>query len=115
MESQYQKYVQISYLAVAALVGFIFFTLAMKITGTYDLVLANIIARILIDLSGDLEKAVAPGGTLVLSGIISMREPAVRRTFDGLALVFDKQIQIDDWLGMIYRKPAANQETNGTT
>ncbi len=81
-------------------------------TGTYDLVLANIIARVLIDLAEDLDKAVAPGGTLVLSGIISMREPAVRRTFDGLGLEFVRQIQIDDWLGMIYRKPAAVQETN---
>jgi ribosomal protein L11 methyltransferase len=84
-------------------------------TGSYDLVLANIIARILIDLSADLARAVAPGGTLILSGIISMREPAVRRTFDGLGLEFDRQIQIDDWLGMIYRRPATSQETNGTS
>jgi ribosomal protein L11 methyltransferase len=73
--------------------------------GTYDLVLANIIARILIDLAPDLVKAVAPGGTLVLSGIISMREPAVRRTFDATHLVFDRQLQMDDWLAMIYRRP----------
>ena len=37
MENQYQKWVNLSYLAVAALVGFIFFTLAHKIIGAYDL------------------------------------------------------------------------------
>lgn len=76
--------------------------------GTYDLVLANIIARILIDLAVPLAEAVAPGGTLLLSGIISMREPAVRRAFDATGLVFDRQQQIDDWLVMIYRRPRAD-------
>lgn len=80
-------------------------------TGSYDLVLANIIARILIDLAPHLNNVVAPGGTLILSGIISMREPAVRRTFDDLGLEFVEQLQIDDWLGMIYRRPATDQET----
>lgn len=73
-------------------------------TGGYDLVLANIIARILIDLAPDLARAVAPGGTLVLSGIITMREPAVRRAFDGAGLVFGRQLQIEDWLAMIYHR-----------
>ncbi len=81
--------------------------------GTYDLVLANIIARILIDLSADLETAVAPGGTLVLSGIINMREPAVRRAFDATGLLYDRQLQIDDWLVMIYRRPLADAATDG--
>jgi ribosomal protein L11 methyltransferase len=81
--------------------------------GTYDLVLANIIARILIDLAPHLMAAVAPGGTLVLSGIISMREPAVRRAFDATGLVFDRQLQIEDWLVMIYRRPQEDA-TGGT-
>ena len=37
MESQYQKWVNISYLALAALLGFVVFSLSMKIAGTYDL------------------------------------------------------------------------------
>jgi ribosomal protein L11 methyltransferase len=79
-------------------------------TGEYDLVLANIIARILIDLSEDLARAVAPGGTLVLSGIIGMREPAVRRAFDALGLEFVRQEQIEDWIVMIYRRPGSTDE-----
>src|SRR5579884_2911403 len=39
-------------------------------TGQYDVVVANIIARILIELAPGLAAAVAPGGTLLLSGII---------------------------------------------
>ena len=37
MESQYQKWVNLSYLAVAALLGYLVFTLADKVVGTYDL------------------------------------------------------------------------------
>lgn len=37
MESQYQKWVNLSYLAVAALVGYILFSMSIKIVGTYDL------------------------------------------------------------------------------
>src|ERR687894_597038 len=57
--------------------------------GEYDLVVANIIARILIDLAPGLEKSVRTGGTLVLGGIIDVKEAAVRDAFNevGLALV----------------------------
>jgi len=37
MESQHQKWVNISYLALAILVGYIVFSGGMKISGTYDL------------------------------------------------------------------------------
>jgi ribosomal protein L11 methyltransferase len=74
-------------------------------TGTYDLVLANIIARILIDLTPGLAAAVPPGGTLVLSGIIESREPAVRRAFEAEGLVFDRRSQMEDWVALVYRRP----------
>ena len=37
MESQHQKWVNLSYLALAALVGYVVFTTASKIVGAYDL------------------------------------------------------------------------------
>jgi preprotein translocase SecE subunit len=37
MESQFQKWVNLSYLAVAALLGYLIFALSAKIVGTYDL------------------------------------------------------------------------------
>jgi preprotein translocase SecE subunit len=36
MESQFQKWVNLSYLAFAALLGYLVFTLSAKIVGTYD-------------------------------------------------------------------------------
>ena len=37
MENRYQKWVNLSYLVLAGLVGFIVFTLSFKLVGTYDL------------------------------------------------------------------------------
>lgn len=37
MENQFQKWVNISYLAVAILVGYIVFSMCLRIAGTYDL------------------------------------------------------------------------------
>ncbi len=75
--------------------------------GEYRLVLANIIARILIELAPGLAAATAPEGTLVLSGVIESKEPAVRRTFDALGMTFDRRAQMDDWVALVYRRPAA--------
>ena len=75
--------------------------------GTYDLVLANIIARVLVDLTSGLAAAVPPGGTLVLSGIIESREQAVRRAFEDAGLVFDRRTQMEDWVALVYRGPSA--------
>jgi ribosomal protein L11 methyltransferase len=60
------------------------------------------------DLAPGLTAATAPGGTLVLSGVIESKEPAVRRTFDALGMVFDRRTQMDDWVALVYRRPAFN-------
>ncbi|MCC6312627.1 MAG: 50S ribosomal protein L11 methyltransferase [Thermomicrobiales bacterium] len=75
--------------------------------GEYDLVLANIIARILVERAAGLAAAVAPGGILALSGIIESREPAVRRAFADLGLVYARREQMEDWVALVFHKPVA--------
>ena len=75
--------------------------------GSYDLVLANIIARILIELAPGIAAAVAPGGSLVLGGVIESREPAVHRAFEAKGLAFDRRSQMEDWVALVYRRPPA--------
>jgi len=72
----------------------------------YPLVVANIIARILIELAGGIAGSVAPGGTLILSGVIENREAEVRQVFDGHGLQFDRRAQIEDWVALVYRRTA---------
>ncbi len=74
--------------------------------GEYDLVVANIIARILIELAPGLAKAVRPGGTLILGGIIDVKEPAVRGAFEAMGLTVDRREEREDWVVLVLRKPA---------
>jgi ribosomal protein L11 methyltransferase len=74
--------------------------------GTYDLVVANIIARVLIDLAPDLCAAVTPGGALILGGIIDIKEPAVQQAFAAEAMILDRRDLREDWVALVLRKPA---------
>ena len=74
--------------------------------GEYDLVVANIIARILIELAPSLEKSVRAGGTLVLGGIIDVKEAAVRDAFNEVGLTLIRREECEDWVSLVLRKPA---------
>jgi ribosomal protein L11 methyltransferase len=79
---------------------------AGSLGGTYDLVLANIIARILVDIAADLVAAVKPDGTLILSGIIEPKEQDVVTTFRELGLELQRREQVEDWVAHVWRWPA---------
>ncbi len=53
------------------------------VRGRYDLVVANILADTLVAESRALADAVAPGGALVLSGLLTAQAPAVLAAFPG--------------------------------
>jgi ribosomal protein L11 methyltransferase len=74
--------------------------------GEYDLVVANIIARILIELASGLAKAVRPGGTLILGGIIDVKEAAVREKFNDVGLRLVRRDEYEDWVSLVLRRPA---------
>lgn len=75
--------------------------------GDYDLVVANIIARILIELSASLAAAVRPGGTLILGGIIDIKEDLVLNAFASLGLTLLRRDTREDWVVLVYAKPTA--------
>ena len=72
---------------------------------TYDVVIANIIARVLVQLSKELRQAAEPGGTIVLSGIIEPKEPLVREAFEPFGCVLRSRDQIEDWVSLVYEGP----------
>ena len=78
--------------------------------GEYDLVVANIIARVLIELASGLAKAVRAGGTLILGGIIDIKEAAVRDAFDEVGLALGRREEREDWVSLVWRKPASKPD-----
>lgn len=64
----------------------------------YDLVVANIIARIIIELSAALLAACAPGGRLITAGIIIDRADEVRAALEAAGLREIAEHQMGDWV-----------------
>jgi ribosomal protein L11 methyltransferase len=69
-----------------------------------DVVVANIIANVLIDLSHDLAAALSPGGVLISSGIILSREDEVALAFAAAGLDLETRLCEDDWVALVHRK-----------
>jgi ribosomal protein L11 methyltransferase len=74
------------------------------IDGTFAVVLANIEARVLVPMAKDLTKKVAPGGLLVLSGILLPQKDEVRAAYRALELVEAKEK--GEWVALALRKKA---------
>jgi ribosomal protein L11 methyltransferase len=72
----------------------------------YDVVFANILMRPLIRMSPDISRAVAPGGALILSGLLNAQEPLVRLAYQGRGFTLDKRIRREGWSTLIWRRHA---------
>jgi len=75
-----------------------------------ELVLANILAPVLIEFAPKLVEAVAPGGTLVLSGILASEGEAVRAAFTRAApdWQFEESRVLGEWCDVVCVRPAAS-------
>jgi ribosomal protein L11 methyltransferase len=72
------------------------------IAGDFDVVVANIEARVLVDLSAALAARVRPGGVLVLSGILVDQEADVMRAFGSLRM--RGAPRENEWVALILEK-----------
>jgi len=73
-----------------------------KAEGSYDIVIANIIADVLRFIAKDLKSACKEDGLLILSGILDKKENLVVESFKELTLV--KRILKDEWVTLVYKK-----------
>lgn len=71
----------------------------------FDLVFANILMRPLIRLAPKLVRALEPGGTLILSGLLRQQAPLVREAYANRGLILEKQIPKEAWMTLVWRKP----------
>ncbi len=73
---------------------------------TFDLVFANILMRPLIRLAPKLTRATAPGGTLILSGLLRAQAPLVREAYESRGMILDRMIPKEAWMTLVWRKAA---------
>jgi ribosomal protein L11 methyltransferase len=74
--------------------------------GQFDLVLANLIGGLLVELAEPLAAELVPGGTLIASGIFIDREPEVRRAFESAGLRLTGRRHETDWVALEAVRPA---------
>jgi ribosomal protein L11 methyltransferase len=72
----------------------------------FDLVLANLVASVLIELAGELASELRPGGRLIGAGIFSDRESDVRAAFEAKGLGIEARDIEGDWVALTAVRPA---------
>jgi len=71
----------------------------------YDLIFANILARPLVQLATGLSRALAPGGTLVLSGLTNDQQRWILATYRNRGLVPADRIGRGNWSTLVLTRP----------
>ena len=76
----------------------------LEARGPYDLLIANILAGPLVELARDFGAAVAPSGSLLLAGLLTTQERAVRRACTRAGFRLAARIVRGDWSILWLRK-----------
>jgi len=79
---------------------------AQQTQETYDVVIANIVADVLVFIASDLKRLLKEKGTLVLSGILDKYEDKVLKAYADCKVV--KRIQRDEWVTLVVAKKENN-------
>ena len=75
--------------------------LAHGIDGQYDVIFANIIADVILELAPDIPRLLAPGGTFIASGIISERAAEVEAALDATGLRLSIKLEQGGWVAVM--------------
>lgn len=73
-----------------------------EVTG--DIILANITAEVLVQLSPSIPKYLAAGGVLILSGILHDRVEKVKTAFSSQGLTLEKARAKGEWDALVFRR-----------
>jgi ribosomal protein L11 methyltransferase len=76
----------------------------LRTRAPYDLIIANILAGPLIELAPSVAGALAPGGTLILAGLLQQQADAVAAAYRKQGLMAAKPVVLGDWPTLVMRK-----------
>ena len=75
--------------------------------GDFDLVLANLNARALAEMAPYLADSLKPGGSLVVSGVLTEQERQVEAHFISMALLLESRMVQGEWVTLTLRRSAS--------
>lgn len=78
-----------------------FKTRAVQEHGPYDVICANILARPLCSMARELAAALAPGGRVILAGLLERQETMVRGAYQMQGLRLKRRIRLKPWVTLV--------------
>lgn len=76
----------------------------LKARGPYDLLIANILAGPLIEMAASVAGGIAPGGRLILAGLLDTQADAVAAAYRRHGMALATRIDRGDWPTLVMRK-----------
>ena len=76
-----------------------------KVDEQFDIVVANLLTDIIIELIDDVRRIIKPGGTLICSGIYADNQDRVLKKLKICRMQLLEQIQLEDWVCLVGRIP----------
>jgi ribosomal protein L11 methyltransferase len=74
--------------------------------GAFEILVANLLAGLLVDLAPTIASRLAPGGIAIGAGILALEGDAVRAAWRAAGLVAVDEWSDEGWVALAYRKPA---------
>jgi ribosomal protein L11 methyltransferase len=74
------------------------------LTGQYNIVVANILAEPLVEMSGDIKERLAESGSLILSGILKEKADSVVAAYVGKGLKLEERLEDGDWSALLFKR-----------
>lgn len=88
---------------------------AIAAGGPYDLIFANILARPLVALATGLSRGLAPGGSLILSGLTLEQMRWIEATYISRGLSLATRIRRSNWAALVFTRPQYKKRPGGRT
>lgn len=79
------------------------------VNGPYDLVVANILAGPLVALAPSIRRAVAPGGTVILSGLTTTQRVRVAAAYRAMGLRLARVAEREEWITLTFTSPGTGR------
>jgi ribosomal protein L11 methyltransferase len=73
--------------------------------GRWPLVVANLVTPVLLECAADLARLTAPGGTLIVSGVLDVEQELIMRAYSSHGLEFAEARTRDEWVACRFVKP----------
>lgn len=99
-----QHHAELNDVSLSTLAGNGYQALDKRLEGSFDLIVANILANPLIEMASDLHRFLKPGGKAVLSGLLVRQKESVLQAHLDLGLKLESEIAQDEWQTLVLIK-----------